>query len=78
MIQYAATLYTGVLYAGLVMAVIFAAYLVVSTREDRKRGLAASTGYGSEDTPALTRERAAARAGHEPPVQEETPRRGVA
>lgn len=74
MIEYAATLYTGVLYAGLVIAVIFAAYLVVTTREDRKRGLAASTGHGSEETHTLTPERAI----DELPVQEKTPRRGAA
>jgi hypothetical protein len=77
MIEYAATLYTGMLYAGLVIAVIFAAYLVLTTWEDRKRGLVASTGHGGENAPSLTPEHGAM-AGRERPVHEETPRRGAA
>lgn len=78
MIEYAATLYTGMLYAGLVIAVIFAAYLVVSTREDRKRGLAASAGQGGADTRDPTPDHASARAQEELLAQQETPRRGAA
>jgi hypothetical protein len=49
MIGYAATLYTGTLYAGLVIAVIFAAYLVLTARSDRRHGLADGTDQATED-----------------------------
>ncbi len=78
MIEYAATLYTGILYAGLVIAVIFATYLVVTTRADRKRGFAAGLDMVEGGGKALSRERTAPGADREATADEERARRGAA
>ena len=56
MIQHAVTLYSGALYVGLILAFILSAYLILSSRSDRRGASAVGAEHGTEATGDATRE----------------------